>query len=321
MEQRGRRIWFWVVFFLVSSGSSHAEVLERVVAVVNDQAIFLSELRARAIPRLSAAVPYARSEGERHRLIRQIYQEELERLIEDKLVEQQAQQEHISVSDSEIENAIRNIRTQAGLSEARFWEIVREQGLSREDYRRDLKRQLLRYKLLNLRVRSRINITEDEVRARYEEMASQARKHSRFNVAYILVPLSSDPSPTEVAGVSKKAQSIRNQITDASSFEAVMREMGGGELGWLNQGDLDPNLERVIATMEIGSISQPVRGPGGFFIFLLRDREQGDSRLGRYEDVKLEIYRRMLEEAMSHQERIFFDELRREATIDRRLDR
>jgi peptidyl-prolyl cis-trans isomerase SurA len=95
-------------------------------------------------------------------------------------------------------------------------------------------------------------------------------------------------------------------------------EHGGGDLGWLSQGDLPEELENALLTLEPDQISPPVRGPSGFHIFLLHERETAASDAPSFDDVKDEIYRHMLDEAMTHQETLFLEELRRGAVITRR---
>jgi peptidyl-prolyl cis-trans isomerase SurA len=299
---------------------ARGEVIERVVAVVNDDAVFLSELRAKAAPRLAGAVASARTEADRLAAIRRVYDEELEQLIDQRLIVQAAAADSITVSTSDVENAINNVRSQTRLAPAQFWQLVREQGMTEEEYRRDIRQQLLRYKVLNQRVRGRVNITEEDVRRRFDELVAQARRRSRYNAAFVLVSVPDGASATEVAALARRAEEARASITDVDSFEEAMEDYGGGELGWLSEGDLEQELERALAGLDEGEISRPVRGASGFFIFLLRDRDTASGALPSYEAVRMDIYRQMLQDAMTRQERAFIEELRRAATIDRRLE-
>ncbi len=299
---------------------AHGEVIERVVAVVNDDAIFLSELRVKAGPRIAGAVSAARTEAERLAIARQIYEEELTKLIDERLLLQAATTEGITVSTSDVEGAINNVRAQTHLSPDQFWQLVREQGLTETEYRRDIRQQLLRYKVLNQRVRGRINITEDDVHRRYDELVAQARRRSRYNAAFVLVSVPDGASATEVAALARRAEEARSTIEDADTFEDAIDDYGGGELGWLEEGDLEPALEDALASLDVGEVSSPVRGSSGFFIFLLRERDTQSGAAPRYEDVRMDIYRQMLQDAMTRQEQAFLEELRRGAVIERRLD-
>lgn len=306
----------------LSGGASTArgDVIERVVAVVNDDAIFLSELRAKAAPRLAGAVGSARTEAERLAAIRGVYDEELDHLINEQLIIQAATAESITVSASDVENAITNVRSQTRLPVDQFWQLVREQGFTEEEYRRDIRHQLLRYKVLNERVRGRVNITEDDVRRRFDELVAQARRRSRYNAAFVLITVPDGASATEVAALARRADEARASIDDVETFEEAMEVYGGGELGWLSEGDLEAELETALAGLDEEDISSPVRGASGFFIFLLRERDTASGGLPSYDAVRMDIYRQMLQDAMTRQEHAFVEELRRAASIERRLE-
>jgi parvulin-like peptidyl-prolyl isomerase len=95
--------------------------------------------------------------------------------------------------------------------------------------------------------------------------------------------------------------------------------VGGGELGWLRQGDLPQELEEQLMTLDEGQVSGVVRGPGGFHVFLLHEREQSEGDVPPYEEVREYIFRQMLDVAMARQEELFLTELRRGAMIERRI--
>lgn len=305
--------------FFGSAAPARGEVIERVVAVVNDDAIFLSELRVKAGPRIGAAIASARTDAERLAAAQNIYEEELTRLIDERLLLQAARTENITVTAREIESAIENVRTQTRLPAEQFWQLVREQGLTETEYRRDIRQQLLRYKVLNMRVRGRVNITEDDVRRRYDELVAQARRRGRYNADFVLVQVPDGAPATEVAELARRAQEAWESIDGADTFEDAIDDYGGGQLGWLEEGDLEPALEDALAALDEGQFSRPVRGSNGFFIFLLRERSTEGGNLPRYEDVRMDIYRQMLQDAMTRQEQAFVEELRRGAVIERRL--
>jgi peptidyl-prolyl cis-trans isomerase SurA len=301
-----------------ASVPAHAEVVERVVAVVNDEAIFLSELRRRAAPFL-ARIAQIPSQTQQMQAIEELYGELLERMVQEELFIQAAEELQVTVTRAEVDRAIANVQRQSQLSEADFWEAVRGQGFTAEQYRADVRRQLLRLKVLNTRARGRVNITEQQVRERYDEMVARGRSQARFNAAYVFIELGEDASATELAAARARAQQIRAEIDDIDDFEPAMADVGGGELGWLSQGSLPEGLEEELSNLEVGGIGNPVRGPMGFMIFLLREREMGASGVRPYSELRMEIYGEMMEAAMAEQERIYLAELRRQAVIDLRL--
>jgi peptidyl-prolyl cis-trans isomerase SurA len=305
-----------VCLFLLLPSLAGADVVERVVGTVNNDAIFLSDLRARAAPFLPQ-VAEASTEPERMARLKELYEELLTLLIDEKLIRQIASQSGVRVTDADVDLAVENLRTQNNLTEEQFKEALDAQGFSEEQYRQDLKKQLIRLKVMNERVRSRVNITEEEVHARYEERARESGSEVRYRVSHVLIPVEATASAIEVAALRAKADEIREDLSP-ENFSAKAEELGGGELGWISPGDLPAQLEESLARLRAGEISQPIRGNTGFHIFFVQDRQVG-SDFPSYDDMKQELYREMLDSAMARQEKIFLEEIRRKAVIKRML--
>lgn len=308
---------FVSAFSLAQTG--RAEVVERVVAVVNDDAIFLSELRTKAAPYMERAMG-APTEAQRLAAIDQIYEQVLEILIQQRLVVQAAEEEDITVTAADVEQAITTVRTESGLSEAEFWEAVGLQGYAtREEYRRDIRNQLVQYRVLNARVRGRVNITIEDVRRVYEERLARSRRSLAYVAADIIVRFPRDAGATDIAHARHEAEAIRASIENADDFDEMMDLHHGVELGRMAEGDLEPILEEAISGLEEGEVTPAIQGSRGFHILLLRAREYAESDMGSFESLQNEIYQEMLREAMTTQQRLFLEELRREAHIEVRL--
>lgn len=304
--------------WLTPASRAEAEVVERVIAVVNDEAIFLSELRRRAGPFLERAMA-APSEAARIQALDALYRQLVDRMVQEELFIQAATRMQVAVTRAEIDRAIANVQQQAQLSDTDFWAAVQAQGFSASQYRSDVRRQLLRLKVLNNWARNRVNITEDQVRQRYDMMVARERRSLRYNTEQIFIEIPAGATATELAAARARAEAIRASIETPGDFAAAMAENIGGSLGWLSQGDLPPAIEDEILRLEVGEISQPLRGPAGYQIFLLRERDDSGGGAPAYDQVRMQIYQEMMEEAMSHQEEILLAELRRQAVIDVRL--
>jgi len=310
------RLALTVFVFVLMANSANADVVERVVATVNNEAIFLSDLRKRAVPFLPQ-VAEASTETERMARLKELYEELLTFLVDEQLIRQLASSGGIRVTDADVDNAIENLRLQNNMTEEEFKEALESQGLSKGQYRQDLKRQLIRLKVMNERVRSRVNVTEEQVRSRYEQRARAEGSELRFQVSHVVVPVAEGASAIQVAAKRQEAETLRASLTP-ENFNARAPQLGGGDLGWLTQGDLPEELERALLPLNAGEISNPVRGSSGFHIFFLQDRQVG-AGFPSYDEMKQELYREMLDAAMTRQEKIFLDEIRRKAVINRML--
>jgi peptidyl-prolyl cis-trans isomerase SurA len=294
---------------------ARAEVIERVAAVVNDQAILLSDLRRRAAPFLEQALEDAPDQGERTLRIKKIYKQLLQQLVDEELVEQAAKKMNVSVTDSEVDQAIDNVRRQNGMTEDAFWQAVKGQGFTDKQYRQDVRKQLLRLKVLNQRVRSRVNMTEQIVREAYDDRLRDARRAQKFRASHVFTPLPPTASATEVKEAMNAARQTRARLTP-DNFDAVAGQTrGGGDLGWLDQGDLPAELEEVLLGLSEGEIGQPVRGPSGIHIFIVRERQSGANAVPPFEQMRAQIQNELLDKAMQRQEELFLKGLRRDAVI------
>ena len=222
---------------------------------------------------------------------------------------------HVSVTSTDVAQAIDNVRRQNSLTEDAFWQAVRAQGFNEKNYRHDVRKQLLRLKVINQRVRSRVNINEQTVRESYADRVRDARRSQKFHAVHIFTPLPATASATEVAQSFKEAKELRTQLTP-ENFDASASQKGGGDLGWLDQGDLPGVLEETLLGLSEGEISEPVRGPSGMHIFLLRERQSGTTKIPAYEDTRASIQRELMDKAMQRQEDIFIKGLRREAVLE-----
>lgn len=293
--------------------AARAEVVERVVAVINDDAIFLSELRRRAGPYLEQLVA-ATEAKERKERIKQLYDRLLQQLVDEQLIEQTARKASVTVTSLEVDQAIENVRTQNSLDREQFWEAVKQQGFTDKQYREDVRKQLLRLKVVNQRVRSRINVNDDTVKDEYDQRVREARRRQRFHALHVFLPLGATATATEVAAAMKSARDLRGGLTP-ETFQAAMDARGGGDLGFLDQGDLPEELETVLLGLEPGQISEPVRGPSGVHVFLLRERLAGSAAIPGFDQAKQAIQGELLDKAMARQQDLFLAELRRAAVI------
>ncbi|MDY0377296.1 MAG: SurA N-terminal domain-containing protein, partial [Desulfobacterales bacterium] len=154
-----------------TAGEINAEggqVVERIVAVVNDEVITLFDLNQTLAPyeRQIQAMGYADDKQEQMRF--KVREDMLNHLIDQKLTDQEIKRYKISVSDKEIDGTVEQIKNANHYTDESLRNILASQGMSYEEYREKIKEQILRSKLVNIEVRSRVVITPEETRAYYE---------------------------------------------------------------------------------------------------------------------------------------------------------
>ena len=137
-----------------------AVIVERIVAVIGDKPILLSELRMRARPKLTILAAQTGGDPTRMAVAEPgLYKSTLNEMIDERLMEQQATRANITISVSQIDEAIRNKAAGLGVSVKDLLAVAQRQGFSEQDYRDEVRRQLLEGRLIQLRVAGRVKVT------------------------------------------------------------------------------------------------------------------------------------------------------------------
>jgi len=163
---------FCFVLILFFAGNSIGEVLDRVVAVVNDDVILLSELEDTGkayFQKVKESTP----EQSRVTALQEARNEVIESLIEKSLIHQKAKTNKVSVTDDEFKKAYEQMRLRSGLSEEQFVDKLKQSGITKETYEKNLRYQVLQNKLINYDIRSKIVITDDMVKQYYDSHAAE----------------------------------------------------------------------------------------------------------------------------------------------------
>jgi len=311
---------------------AHAAVAERIVAIVGEHAILLSDMRQRARPfllRIRQSIPAGAQQAAAES---ELYKQLIERMVDERVEQQAAERAHLSVTAEEIDSGIRNVATQQGISVERLIEEATKTGLSRQEYRDEVRRQILEGKLLQLRVRSRVRVTEDDVRATYAKLVRTERAKLGYRLAWIVLRVPASSSAAARADRSELAERIaataragvdshgnRIEFADlAQSFsDDTPTRTKGGDLGRHKPGDLAQPIEDEAHKLEISGVSAPFQFKNDFVIVKVVARDP--SELPALEDAHDELMQRAYGEQMDRARRQWIDELRHRTYVDVRL--
>lgn len=262
-----------VLFIVLAAivGSASAQV-ERIAAVVNDEVITVSELEGRT--RLAMAAADLQDAPEtRQRLRPQV----LRSLVDEKLQLQEAARRNITVSDKELAEAYSRLARQNNIPLQDFLTLLAQRGVPRSVFESQVRSQIAWNKVVQRVLRSRVEIGDPEIDAVVERLTANATKPQNL-VAEIFLPVD---SPQQEEQVRQLADRLVDQIRQGASFSSVARQVSqgvgaatGGDLGWISDTDLAPELADAMRGMSPGQMSPPIRGIAGYHILLLRDRRQ-----------------------------------------------
>ncbi len=301
------------------------KVTNAIVATVNDDIITLYDTNREAQP----AISESEKKGALNDAARsQIRRTALDRLIEKKLTEQKIKELGIKVSDEEIRQAIDDVRKQNNISsQEALVKALAGQGLSFDQYRAQLQEQIEKLKLVSIEVRSKVHVSETEMRDYYTANLVKYTEDESYNARHIFFKTGEKASSDEIQRSKTTALAVLADAKGGKDFAELAKKFSedpaarkdGGNLGNFKKGDMQPELEKTILSLKPGEVSELVSTPIGFHIIKLEARIAGTTK--PFESVKAEIeevlYRKKSEERFSQ----WVKELRSRASIEiRELD-
>jgi len=247
-------------------------LLDRVVAVVNDEVITNNELQSRLaiaetqLRRQNIALPA------RPILTRQV----LERMIIDRAQLQLAKETGVRVDDTTVNAAIARIAEQNRLSLPQFRERVEKEGISFARFRDDVRDDIILGRLRDREVDSRVQVAEGEIDNFIAEKTGVAVNSVEYNIAQILLRVPENASADAIEAVRKRAEELATQAREgadfarlAASYSSAPEALAGGELGWRTAERLPTLFLDTIKDLKPGEIGPVVRSAGGFHVLKL----------------------------------------------------
>lgn len=259
--------------------SQRETLLDRVVAVVNDEAITQHELneqrRAIMLQLRESKIPPPAPDVLEKQL--------LERMITERALLQFAKESGVRIDDTVVERAIGRIAQDNKVPVDEFRKLVEREGISYAKYREDIRRELVLQRLREREVEARINVTDAEVDSYLATQAARDSADVEYLLAHILVAVPEQSSPEQVETRRRRAEAALQQVREGADFAQVAAAtsdaadaLQGASLGWRNAARLPTVFADIVRPMKKGDVSQVLRSPAGFHIVKLVDqRERG----------------------------------------------
>jgi len=309
-----------LLLLVAPAGGAVARTVEKVAAVVGDNVVLASEVEEKAAP-LMAEVTRLPDPDKRAARAAALRREVLDRLIDEELILQQAADLKLSISSEQVDSSIEEIKKQNNIDDDQLREALKGQGMSMAHYRADIKRQLLRFRVLNIAVGSRVNISDEEIKAYYERhMKGGANTQVRASHIFIAIPDGADRAAA--AEKQAQAQKILERAKAGEDFAKLARELSddaatraeGGDLGFFGKDMLPKPIEELVFSMEPGEIRGPVRADRGFHVIKMVDRKVKAPK--PLDDVKDDIRMQLRQKDMERQTKNYLQELRKKTLVD-----
>jgi peptidyl-prolyl cis-trans isomerase SurA len=284
-------------------------VVDRVVAVVNDDIITLSDLqREEALKKNNGKID--------PRLV-------LEDMIDRTLQMEAAKREGMEVTDKELDDAIADIEKRNNLDSGQFEAALAKEGLTLEQYRVELREQITLSRVFNKFVRSGIVIDEAEARAHYERYLKSYTQPEEMRLTQIFLPLPDKATPAQIAEVKAEAEAVYERAKRGEDFVRLVREVSqgptaqqDGDLGFMRRDQALSEIQDAVRTLKPGGISAPFVSAGGYNIVRL---DEVRTPVKPFEKVKDEITKALYQQKMENTYRSWLQSLRSDAHIENKL--
>lgn len=260
---------------LALTGPAAAQQVEGIAAIVNDQPITTFDVRDRMRLILSSAGIQPTED-----VLVQVQEQAMRSLIEEALQLQTARRYEVPVSEEEVDEAIADIAARNGITVEEIRADLESSGVSIDTLRQQLRAEIAWSYLVSGRYRNRIRVTDTQIGTALERIAESASQ-TQYRVAEIMVNL---PASGDETAAEQRIAAIYNALEQGAPFPAIAGQFSdaptaatGGDAGWLSAGQLRPQIASTIQQMPVGSISNPIRVPGGYMIVALADRREGQA--------------------------------------------
>jgi peptidyl-prolyl cis-trans isomerase SurA len=257
------------------SAQERAELVDRVVAVVNSDVITKLELERE----LAIATQTLRRQGTPLPAQEVLEKQILERLVTKSLLGQQARQSGIRVSESDIDAAVERIAAENKMAVPALRAAIEKDGIAYDRFREDLRGEMLFARLRDREVDSRVTVTDAEIQSFVRAQEAQPEKVDEYNLAHIMIQLPERASPDELRLRRGRADEALQQIRAGTDFRQVAASysdapdaLQGGEMGWRAPGRLPSLFLEALNKLKMGEVSDILRSPAGFHILKLNDK-------------------------------------------------
>jgi len=312
-------IMLFVLLAFVLQNAHSSVLLDRVVAVVNNEVITWSELR-KVISHEGKSFLEKVPEDQKKDVMTGLEKNFLNGLIDIKLQLQEARRKGIDVSNKEIEGAIADIKNKYNITDEKLVNSLEAQGMSLADYKTTLGEQILLSKVINFEVKTNIVINDKEIMEYYEANKDKLSSKEKLKISQIFFALPKDIS--QKPSVETKAHEVIQRLERGEDFSKIAGELSedankqfGGDLGYISRGSALKEVEDAALALKPGEVSRPFWSPAGLHIIKLEDKIEAEG----FDKVKDKIKELLFEKAFESKYREWKTGLKERAYIEMKL--
>ena len=273
LRSRRPRVGGWAIIGLLAWAAAYggpSSAQQRIAAVVNDEVVSVQDLNDR-LDLVTFTSGVDNTPEARQGLTPQV----LRGLVEESLQKQEAKRLGIRVEDEEMEQALATIAQRNNMDVPAMQQLLANARVNLSTLSAQVRSQIAWVKVVNQRVRPRVNVTVDQIDLAVQE-ARLSEQQPEYLLSEIVLPVD---NPTQDEAVAADARRLIQAVSNGGSFENLARQVSaaasaeqGGDLGWLRGSVIPAELLGALEQLQPGQVSEPLRSPVGYHVFWLRDR-------------------------------------------------
>lgn len=301
-------IWIsiWMVGFVGGAPAGGDEIVERIVAVVNNDIITYLEVQKEISPYVAQIKAVGYDPEKEQQMLYRVRSDVVEKLVDQKIIDQEIKRYKITVSDQDIDSDIERIKKNKLWTDEEFRKALEYEGMTIESYREKLKTQALRARLINRVVKANIVITREDIAAYYASNIEKYQGELKYHLRNIIMRVLADTGTDGKRSVLEKMVNIEAALNNGASFESLARQYSesvlaknGGDLGVLAYKDFSSQLKQALEDLSIGEYTAVLDTDQGYQIFYIEDILKENEMLLEevYSQIESTLYKELSEKA------------------------
>lgn len=308
------------LFLAILPGWTSADIVDRIVAIVNNDIITLSELNKALLPYMEKIESATYSGEKKKAILYQLRQDMLNRMIERMLTDQEVEKFNLTVSEKEVDNAIERLKSAQFMTREDLENALAQDGTTFEDYREKIRQEILRPRLINYVIKSKVVVTDDDVKTYYNTHKEEYVGEKKYFLHNILLETPAHTSDefnrkqhTIALSIFEKLKKGEDFKTLAIQYSQAPNAGDGGELGLFSLEAISSRISEAIAKLSPGEYTNVISTDRGYQIFFLSKIETiGGKSL---EEARDTISTKLYNETVEKKFRIWLDSLREKSHI------
>jgi parvulin-like peptidyl-prolyl isomerase len=313
----------FIVTGVLLTATVSAEVVDRIVAVVNDEIITMSELN-NTFESYRKKIEESYKNQDLVKIMAEARLVMLNKLIDQSLIEQETKKSGLTIKDDEVMDTIQNFLKQRKIRMEDLLNSLVKEGSTFEEYKKDVRNQLIRMKVVRRQIQSKIAVSEEEIGDYYLKHREDYEGKEAVKIKQILILLPKNVAATTKAKIKGEMDMIYTRLKNGEPFDLLAARYSqgpaasaGGDLGFVEKGMIFPAVENAAFSLKVDEMSGVIESSIGFHIIMVIDKR--GAGIKPIESVRIEIREKLEGEKMEKKYNEWISDLRNKSHIEIKL--